>query len=330
MSKRHLIAAIGAGIIVVLFSVLSTLWYQFSDQAESFFTTFIAPVIDTEKYPLSLTIIAVIIVIVIAMVILNHIKSELEGENSDLQRTLDSEIQTVIRANRELNNYRSQDNLKVVFRKFISRNRYVHAIQSYRFEEKNYRWQTFFTLNFLVGAVYDGVSINAIHQMVFPIKRKDLNNFRKALKEFEEEGSILSLSSYSLTAFQRLQKKKKVTDVETGLFMLMDLALETLEAGTGFDLTPPFTEAQKTRLEELRNSRRTGLIRAGILREGFYSFTHEGSRDKANRQYLATLAIVEGEPHIFSIAMDSSILEEDYDEALNSVKEEFTALLNEL
>ncbi|WP_142830069.1 hypothetical protein [Planococcus soli] len=316
-------------IILIGFTFFSTLWYGFSDLAEDFFKVYIEPVVDSTEFPLSFTIIIVVLVILVGTTIHNHKKTQLEENILDLEEKLGSEMQILVSANRQLNNYRFQDNLELIFRKFITRNQYVHAVQSYRFEEKNRRQKTIFTLKFLAGSVFDGVNINAIHQMVFLVNRKDLRNFRNALKKFEEE-SFTELVPFIIRSNDRLQEKTTLTDEETGLYMLMDLALEAFEDEMEIDLTAPFNEGQKARLENLRNSRRTGLIRAGILREVFYSFTHEGSNDKANRQYLASLAIIGGEPHLFSIALDSSILEENYDDALQTVKEEFTLLLSEL
>ena len=316
-------------VLVILTTAFTNLWYGYSDKAQRFFTEVIEPITDETELPLIITIVLVAFVILVAVAIYDHKKTQLEGDIQDLEEKLGSEMQILISANRQLNNYRFQENLETIFRKFISRNHYVQAVQSYRFEEKNRRKKTIFTLKFLAGSVYDGVNINAIHQMVFPVNRKDLKDFRNVLKSFEEE-SFTELVHFIIRSIDRLQEKDTLTDEETGLYMLMDLALEALEDAVEIDLTAPYSQEQLARLEELRNSRRTGLVRAGILREGFYSFTHEGSNEKANRQYLASLAIIGGEPHLFSIALDSSILEEDYEEALNTVKEEFTSLLNEL
>lgn len=325
---RRITGAVMA-VVFLLITVITNLWFGYSSHAEKIYTKFVGPIIDDMQLPLYVTAIMVIIVIVAATAIYNYKVTQLEGKIQDLEDKSDSEMQILVSANRQLSNYRFQENLETIFRKFITRNSYVHAVQSYRFEEKNQGKKTVFTLNFLAGSVYNGVNINAIHQMVFPVIRNDLKNFRSALKSFEEE-SFIELVSFILRSIDRLQEKDTLTDEETGLYMLMDLALETLEDEVEMDLTAPYSQEQKARLEELRNSRRTGLIRAGILRDGFYSFTHEGSNEKANRQYLASLAIIGGEPHLFSIALDSSILEEDYENALNTVKVEFTSLLTEL
>lgn len=317
-------------VIVILTTAFTNLWYGYSDKAEDFFTNVIEPITDETELPLIVTIFVVAFVILIAAAIYNHKKSQLEGDIQDLSEKLDSEMQILVSANRELNNYRFQSNLESIFRKFISRNSFVHAVQFYRFEEKNRGKDTILTLNFITGSAYNEVNINAIHQMVFPIRKNDLRKFRDAIKESEEDESVEPLSTFAITAFRELQQTDTLTDEETGLYVLMDLALEAFEAKVGFDLTAPFSREQKERLEKLRNFRRTGLMRAGILRESFYSFTHEGSNDKANRQYLASLAIIGGEPHLFSIAMDSSILDDNYEEDLQTVKEEFTLLLNDL
>lgn len=121
--------------------------------------------------------------------------------------------------------------------------------------------------------------------MVFPVNRKDLKELKSALKTLEED--TLELSAFTIEAFDKLEQTNIQTDKEVGLYILMD----TVEAKMDVDLTPSFKAAQEARYEGLRNSRRTGLIRAGILRDVFYSFAHEGI-EKRNRQYLASLTVI--------------------------------------
>lgn len=321
--------AIGSAIVLLVSTIATNMWFEYSDKAESIYNNYVGPVLDETELPLFVTVLIVVTVILIAAAIYKHRTNQLIERNQELEEQSNSEMQTLISANKQLSDYRFQENLETIFRKFVSRNKYVQAVQSYLFEEKNRGKKTIFTLKYLAGAVCEGVNINAIHQMVFPVNRNDLKEFRSALKSFEEE-SYTELVPFIIRSNDRLQAQDTLTDEETGLYMLMDLALEAFEGKTEMDLTAPFNQEQKSRLEELRNSRRTGLVRAGILRNGFYSFTHEGSNEKANRQYLAVLAILGKEFHLFSIAMDSSILDEGYEQALNEVKTEFTLLLTEL
>lgn len=318
-----------SAIFILFVTALVNFWFEYSNQAENIYEKFIGPILDGLRIPLYIVIIAIGTIIVTATAIYRHKVSQLEEKISEMEEKTSSEIQILVSANRQLSNYRFQENLEGIFRKFMTRNKYVHAVQAYRFEEKNYGNMTEITLNFLSGSVYNKVNINAIHQMGFQVSRKDLKKFRSVI-DLIKRGSSIEMIRFLIESTVTLEEAENLKDEEVGLYMLMKLGMETLESKMGIDISFPFTRKREDKLEELLNSRRTGLIKAGILKSGFYSFTYEGSNEKANRQYLSSLAIIGGEPHLFSIALDSSVLEEDYEDTLNTVKEEFTILLNEL
>ncbi|WP_214746092.1 hypothetical protein [Exiguobacterium sp. s189] len=315
-------------ILFLIITFLLNLWFENSKVSATLYSDYVEPIVDNTRLPIVYTLFFVGIIIFIGYRYFSFTKSNLEEEIKDLNEKLTSEMQILISANQELSNYRFKDNLETIFRKFITQNKYVHAVQSYRFIEKNHREKTVFTLNFLTGSVFDDVNINAIHQMTFPINRHHLESFREAIEYVEED--ISELSNFVVWAFNELERTSSNTDEEIGLYMLMDLALEILEAKANVNFAPNFDDVQNKRYEELRSLRRTGLIRSGILKEGFYSFTYEGDNEKASRQYLVSFAEISGEPHLLSIALDRSILDGNYEEALNKVKDEFTLLLNEL
>ncbi|WP_121615788.1 hypothetical protein [Virgibacillus halodenitrificans] len=314
--------------LTLLFILIFDIWVENSNQAKSLFGNFIEPVTDKPQFSIVWTVLIVIGLIVA------HInqRRRLEDEKKELEEKLESEMDILIMANQELSKYRLQDTLSSILANFVARHPYVLAVQTYWYEEKNIQGNTMLRLNFNNGYVAPGVNVNSIQQLIYHCDIEKLREFRIAKSNFEKDGSSFMLVSFIINTYEELKNKKEedFTEEDTILCSLMFLSLEIIEKEFNLVRTNFIEEDHEEKLNKLIDLNRTGLIRGAIVGDGFYSFTHTRENQKLNRQYLARLVELRKQKTLFSIVLDSSILNDEYDDILNYLAEDFIELLNEL
>src|SRR5699024_888643 len=253
-----------------------------------------------------------------------------DGEMRDLEKTLESEMGILVKANKELNHYRLQDNLMMILNRFVHQNPYVNAAQWYHYGEKNYQGQTKFKMTFQYGEVTEGVTLNAVQQVYYQCSTSTLKKFRKAKRSYTEDSNPDQLVDFIIEVHNEITLKDKLTKEDAILCSLMLLSFEILEKDFGLvfeDLYGP----NIGRFQEVIDNNRTGLLRAGLMEDEYYSFTHTRENEKFNRQYVARLVKVRDEDIVFTIVLDSSILEEEeYEQVMLSIATNFENLLKDL
>lgn len=276
----------------LLFILFFNLWVEYSQQAKDFYGSLISPYIDEPNFSVVWTLL-----IVVAMVIIFRDKlDKKEQERSDLQKTLDSEMGILIIANKELNRYRLQDNLINILNMFVQKNAYVSATQWYSYIENNYQGKTKFKLNFQDGVVAEEVNLNAIQQLYYCCNSSVLREFRKVTQIYKEKSNPDPLVDFVIHAFQEINGKpeEELSQEDAVLCSLMLLASEILEKD--FDLVfEDFVGSATEKFQKLIDSNRTGILRAGLMENEFYSFTHTKENEKLNRQYIARLVKIRDE-----------------------------------
>ena len=309
----------------LIFILFFDLWVENSEQAKSFFGIWIRPFIDQPKFSLVWTIL-----IVIGVIVLFKNKFDIiEKEKADLEKMLESEIGILIMANKELNHYRLQDNLMMILNRFVQQNPYVNATQWYHYVENNHQGQTKIKLNFEYGFVGEEVNLNAIQQLYYHCDTSIIREFRKAKRLYTEEGNADLLVNFVIRVHKIIAKKSEdlLTQEDSVLCSLMVLSFEILEKDFGL----VFDGFNVDTIQELIDSNRTGILRAALMENEFYSFTHSRENEKLNRQYIARLLKVRDENIIFTIVLDSSILDEiEYEKIMLNISTNFENLLKEL
>lgn len=312
----------------LLYFLFFDLWVEHSEQAQKLFGNWIEPFIDEPKFSLVWTIIFISGLVAVFQKIL----SSKEQEKEELERTLDSEMAILVMANKELNSYRLQDNLTTVLNKFVHRHPYVSAAQWYQYSENNHDGQINFKLNFLYGAVEEDINLNAIQQLYLSCESATLRKFRKAKQLFTENNDPDPLVDFIIDVHLNLSRKPEelLTKEDAVLCSLTLLAFELLQMR--YDLVfEDFLESSEETYQKLMDSNRTGLLRSALVENEAYSFTHTRDNEKFNRLYIASLVKLRRGSYIATIALDSSILEdEDYDDIMESIKNDYEELLREL
>jgi hypothetical protein len=314
--------------LTLLFVLFFDLWVENSEQAQAFFGNWIEPITDEPKFSVVWTVL-----LIIAFYIGFRDKlHKVEEDRDQLQQRLNSEMEILVMANLELNKYRLQENLVAIFDRFVAKNSYVLAVQFYYYQEKNLQGKVTFKLNYSNGSAAAQVNVNAIQQLTYEGNLGVIKSFRKAKTNFKEHGSPFDLVDFVIQTYHDLKEtaKDEYSKEDALACSLMFLALEILERE--YELSPSeFLMEDEGKLNNLIDNHRTGLLRAAIMNDDFYSFTHTKDNDKFNRQYIARLVELRNEKTLFSIVLDNSILEdEDYEEILKEIADEFEILLIEL
>lgn len=311
----------------LLFILFFDLWVEYSEQASNFFGSWIRPLIDQPSFSLVWTI----LIIVALIVLFKYISDAKEEEKMNLEKTLESEMGILVMANRELNSYRLQDNLTSILNRFVQQNSYVNAAQWYHYVENNYQGQTKIKLNFKYGSVAEEVNLNAIQQLYYHCNTSTLREFRKAKKAYVN-GTPDQLVNFIIDIYKRIvsKNKKSLTQEDAVLCSLMLLSFEMLEKDFGI-IYENFSGLDTDQFKNIIANNRTGILRAALMEDEYYSFTHTRENEKFNRQYIARLIKIRDENIVFTIALDPSILDEtEYEESMLDIATEFENLLKEL
>ncbi len=285
----------------------------------------VKPIIDDRRISIFWLIAGIAFVIYLSV---NYNKGKNE-EIDNLETKLASEMEILIQANSQLSKYRLDDNISMVFSKFVQNNPYVIAIQMYQFTEKNLRGNTILTAKYIDGDVTVGENINAIHQHNYQCKSSIVRQFRQAKELFEQDGDGTLLVDFILSAYDQLCKGTidDLDQEDAVLCSLMYLSLEMLENEFGVNMVLGDKEEE---LRKLLDHYRTGIFRGAILKGTTYTFTHTKENAKLDRQYMTQMVTIRDEKRIFLIALDSSVLDADADENLTAIKDNLEGLLNEL
>ncbi|GEL77032.1 hypothetical protein [Tenuibacillus multivorans] len=156
-------------------------------------------------------------------------------------------------------------------------------------------------------------------------------NFNRAREKFLSDDDPNELLEFALDTYDYLNSKdsNSYSKEDATLCSLMYLALEILEKD--FEIGVENIGVKEKELNKLMNQYRTGILRGGIIKEGFYTFTHTKENAKYNRQYMTRLVRVRDKETIFLIALDPSILEEQiYGALIDHISKDFEKLLNKL
>jgi len=312
----------------LLFILFFDLWVENSEQAQKFFGVWIKPFVDEPKFSVVWTVLLIVALVVLFKYILD-VKDE---EKKELEKTLESEMAILVMANKELNRYRFQDNLMAILDRFVQKNPYVSAVQWYHYTEKNLHGQTKFKLNFQYGFVVEEVNLNAVQQIYYSCNTSTLKAFRTAKKIYTQEGNPNQLVDFIINIHNNIANKKEdlLSQEDIVLCSLMVLAIEILEKD--FDLVfDDFFGSDAEMFRKILSNNRTGILRAALMEDEFYSFTHTRENEKVNRQYIARLVRIKDDSVVFTIVLDSSILEEEeYETIMFKIATDFENLLKGL
>lgn len=314
--------------LALLFILLFDLWVENSKEAQSFYGNLVKPILDEPKFSVVWTIL-----IIVALIIgFRESLVNLEQEKDELKKVLDSEMAILIMANKELNQYRLQDNLIMIMERFVRRHSFVSAVQWYSYNENNHQGNTNFKFNYQYGSVVEDVNLNAIQQIYYQCDSVMIRDFRNAKDSYNRNKNPEKLLDFIIDMYHQIITKDEsvLTQEDAVLSSFITLGLELLERD--YDLVfDDFLDYDKEKFERLLNNNRTGILRAALMENEFYSFTHTRENEKLNRQYIARLVKVREEDKIFTIVLDSSILDEkNYHEKLLNIAKDFENLLIEL
>lgn len=309
----------------LVFLFFLSLWTEHSDQAQDFYNNWIEPYVDLPKF----SIVWTVLLLAGGIVIHKFIMDNKEEEKLNLEKVLDSEMQILVMANRELNHYRLQDNLMMILNRFIEQNPYVNAAQWYHSRESKHQNKTNFKVSFQYGAVAEDVVVNAVQQIYYHCPTSTLRKFRKAKRIYTDADNPDLLVDFIIEIYETIMlKQDPLTKEDAFLCSLMLLSSEIIEKN--YDLVFDDIYREK-KIQDVLNENRTGLLRAALMEDEYYSFTHTRENEKNNRQYLARLIKVREEHIIFTIVLDSSILdEEDYEQMMLDITKSFEKLLKGL
>lgn len=322
--KKSTMLYIYFGLIFVLFF---DLWVENSEQAKNFFGNWIKPITDEPKFSLVWTILAVVAI----FIMFKYILDTKEEEKKELEKTLESEMGILIMANKELSNYRLQDNLMSILNRFVHQNSYVNAVQWYQYVENNYQGQTKIKINFQYGAVSEEINLNAIQQLYHYCDTSILRKFRK-VKQAYTNGDADPLVDFIIDVHKIIAHKSEesLTQEDAVLCSLMLLSFEILERDFGITFED-FSETNVNLFQRLIDNNRTGIFRAALMEDEYYTFTHTRDNEKFNRQYVARLVKIRDENIVFTIVLDASVLDElEYKKVMLNIATDFETLLKEL
>ncbi|WP_033827773.1 hypothetical protein [Bacillus andreraoultii] len=312
----------------LLFILFFDLWVENSEQAKKFFGFWIEPLVDEPKFSVVWTI---LIIVAIIIYFKNKI-DEKEEDRRELEKTLESEMAILVMANKELNKYRLQDNLMIILNKFVQQNAYVNAVQWYHYEENNIHGQTKFKLNYQYGSVVEEVNLNAVQQIYYQCDTSTLKEFRKAKRIYNIEGNPELLVEFIIKVYNMIANKKDnmLTQKDAVLCSLMIISFEIIEKDYGL-VFEEFSGPNARKFQKLIDNNRIGILRAALMEDEYYSFTHTRENEKFNRQYISRLVKAGDESVVFTIVLDSSILEEEkYESLMLNIAMDFEKLLKNL
>lgn len=322
--KKTTILYIYSGLLFILFF---DLWVENSEQASNFFGIWIKPFIDEPKFSLVWSVLAIVAIVVL----FKYILDAREEEKKDLEKTLESEMGILIMANKELAGYRLQDNLMSILNRFVQQNSYVNAAQWYQYIENNHQGETKIKLNFQYGSVAEEVNLNAIQQLYYYCNTSTLRKFREVKKAYTN-GDADPLVGFIIDVHNSIAYKSEesLTQEDAVLCSLMVLSFEILERDFGI-VFEDFSGSNADKFQKLIDDNRTGIFRAALMEDEYYSFTHTRDNEKFNRQYIARLVKIRDENVVFTIVLDSSILDEpEYKKIMLDIATDFESLLKDL
>lgn len=302
-------------LISIVLLITLDLWKNYSDVAESFFNSYIAPIYDDYKLPLIYTLWSIIGLIVIYQSIVGNLKEESKNE-----------MELLIKANQQLSSYRRRDMLESLMQRLVSTQPSVHSVQLYRYTQKKYTSEVVYKIELVSGHVHEQLELNAMQQSYFKVHRDIYREFKRAKRKLDG-GDPYPLISYIERNSNHLSNLSEITDHHAMVFSLIQLSTDLLEKylGRTLVLTSPSEELQ----QQLLRRKRTGILRAILLGDQFYTFTYLGSGEKHGRLYVARHIELWGVNHCFLLTIDPSILEEENAEnSIVTIQEVFNDELN--
>ncbi|MBM7649803.1 hypothetical protein JOC78_002787 [Bacillus ectoiniformans] len=307
----------------LVFLLFFDLWVENSEQATNFFGKWIEPFIDEPKFSLVWTV----LIVVGLMTLFKYLLDEKEEGKNQLEKTLESEMAILVAANRELNEYRLQDNLVTVLNRFVAQNSYVSAVQWYQYSENNIQGKTIFKFSYQYGSVAEAVNVNAVQQIYYECDTEVLKLFRIARKRYRVQDNPDLLVDFIVSIHTSIFRKDSLTAEDAVQYAMMTLAKEIIEKDYGLIFEQDLGTSDN-RIQQFVDQHRTGILRAALMEDEYYSFTHTRINEKFNRQYIARLGIVREESFVFTLVLDASILEEEeYDCRMLNIAKEFENLL---
>ncbi|MCG7409528.1 hypothetical protein MH117_19145 [Paenibacillus sp. ACRRX] len=305
-------------LVVMAFVFMFDLWVENSDLASSFFHTYIEPYTDKAEFPIIWTI---LILAGVASYVLDILARKNE-EKKELEATLHSEMQMLVMANQQLGAYRMRDILLLLFRSFVQNNPYVLAIQLYEFTLQHQKGDSVIKLNLMDGAIMENVDLNAVHQSYYRFSIQLYRDFVTA-RSAAERGDFMPFVDFVTTHNRSLSLKReqdlneKDAIIYAFLLISFDLLEKLFEASFTLFLDPD-------KVKKLESMKRTGLLRAILLENYSYSFTHTGRNEKSNRQYIAARLRIQDKPYLYVIALDAEILHDaNRNRLLDQITEDF-------
>ncbi|QWU16796.1 hypothetical protein SAMN04487895_11189 [Paenibacillus sophorae] len=295
------------------------LWKNYSPNASEFFTKWVKPVFDTWRLP-------VVVYLFLTIGLIQFFRDRI----GKLENESNEELSLYIKANRHYSNFRRLELLQSVIRKFVEHQESVDAVQMYKYEIKKRINEIIVKVKHVDGFVYEGVELNALGQIYFHVERDLYRDFMNAKAYLERHNDASKLISFVRTHRLRINgvNPEDVGEKEATDFAILQLAVDLIEEWFQevFNTTESlnlFNLSQEMFIK-LNEVKRTGILRAVLLKNDYYRFSHYGSGEKQGRLYIGRHILLGGINHCFLITLGHGIFDEENAlELLAEVQNEF-------
>lgn len=292
-------------IIAALFIGALQLWGENSEVAEGFFDSYIEPIFDKLSIPLVWFVIPL-------LALLEYYK----GRISDLESDMNNEMELQIKANKQLSAYRRKDLFHNFIHSYVEREDAVQAVQLYKYTLKRKFGEIEVKVEYVDGYVHEGIGLNALVKIYYHLDKSIYKEFKAAKAILDNHRKVQPLVSFVRKYSSRFSgmTPESVTEHDATQFAVLQLAVDLIEGwffeefGDSVELN--LIDLPQDALVRLNEAKRTGILRAILLMNSYYRFSHTGLGEKHGRLYLARQVFLWDVNHVFLVTLDPDILEE--------------------
>lgn len=288
------------------------LWSNYSDQAKTFGERYIAPILDYE-FPVIFTFLFLYYLFVAFYDYSKSIVSKKDAELTEKDNEMKDELAVAIKLNKQYSVFRKKELLQGTIKSFVNDQPYIQAVQVYSYNINHIGRQTRIKLKYNTGYIEEGVDLNAMDQAYYSLDKKMFIDFQKASELLNREANAspdLMLSFIERHA-NKLSAITTPTDNDAVNYALTSLGLDLIE--TRYDIRLHEHYLNSIQINALEEQKRTGILRAILLKNDFIIFKNRAIGLKQGRMYAARPLNLWGDNIVYLMTYHPDIVDDtDY------------------
>lgn len=298
------------------------LWAEYSPNASKLYEDWIAPFTDEMQISI-FTLLLILATIGMLWKLYSDKKNE---EINDLEAKMQNHVEMLILAHEKLGPYQLKEILLEFFKSYVTSHPYVLGVQLYDYSQQHLHGKTVLKLNYIDGFTQEQIDANAVQQSYYIFNISLFREFRDAyelsfqqLQSIMEEDSDLNgaeeafdpepLIKFVQKYNHRLSTKpiQALNEEDAIEFSFAELGMFLISIGVGETIEWYLDSNKVDKLKTLK--KRTGFLQA-IMGQIPFTFQHNDSNQKADRQYISSPILVNDKQFVYMILLDPEIRNE--------------------